>query len=310
MPDRGVSSRAASDPDRDLRPRLSAFPPPEALDSLLAGGAHDDWLTPYVDVMTLLLAMFVMLYAFSYVGRTQHREAVLTVAGDTRALSEGRVEKGRPGKPQARRAAMEQPQQTRSEEVSPQSSPSDRPEGPRPDQTAQLPQLPSASAPNNVREALVRSLRSALRRVDGREFLVLDTGPQEIALTIGESVLYDLGSAEIRPRGQRLLTSLAPSFRFGGYHIVVEGHTDDLPIHNSRFPSNWELSSARASSVVRFLIDSGVSPARLQAVGYADTRPVASNDSPSGRRQNRRVTLVLEITAREAQEPVAGEPAR
>jgi chemotaxis protein MotB len=75
--------------------------------------------------------------------------------------------------------------------------------------------------------------------------------------------------------------------------IEVEGHTDNLPITTSRYPSNWELSSARASSVVRLLIERGVASVRLVAVGYADTRNISPNTTPEGRAQNRRVTLLI-----------------
>ena len=76
--------------------------------------------------------------------------------------------------------------------------------------------------------------------------------------------------------------------------MAVAGHTDNLPINTARFPSNWELSAARAGSVIRYLIESGVDPARLRAEGYADTRPLTANDSDKSRAQNRRVELTLE----------------
>ena len=78
------------------------------------------------------------------------------------------------------------------------------------------------------------------------------------------------------------------------FPVVVEGHTDNLPISNPQFPSNWELSGARASSVVRLFIETGVDPRRLTATGYADQRPVADNASPDGRQRNRRVAITIE----------------
>ena len=87
--------------------------------------------------------------------------------------------------------------------------------------------------------------------------------------------------------------------------IRVEGHTDHLPIASATFPSNWELSSARASSVVRLFIATGIAPARLAAVGYADHKPVESNDTPEGRSRNRRVTLMILENLTPANDPAA-----
>jgi chemotaxis protein MotB len=81
--------------------------------------------------------------------------------------------------------------------------------------------------------------------------------------------------------------------------VQVEGHTDNIPISTPAFPSNWELSGARAGSVVRMFIDLGVRPERLMAVGYADTRPLEGNDSPDGRSRNRRVTVMVLPTDRD-----------
>jgi chemotaxis protein MotB len=89
------------------------------------------------------------------------------------------------------------------------------------------------------------------------------------------------------------LDELAVLFQKQPGLISVEGHTDNQPIANDRFPSNWELSAGRASRVTRYLIDQGVMPEHIQTVGYADTRPRASNDTEEGRRQNRRVSLVI-----------------
>ena len=76
---------------------------------------------------------------------------------------------------------------------------------------------------------------------------------------------------------------------------MVEGHTDNIPIETSQFPSNWELGAARASSVVKFLVSQGMDQQRLRAISYADTQPRASNDTASGRQQNRRVAMLLRM---------------
>ncbi len=114
-----------------------------------------------------------------------------------------------------------------------------------------------------------------------------------ISLQLEEEILFDSGTAVLLAQGEALLEELAPSLQRSGQAVTVEGHTDNRPIATARFPSNWELSGARAAQVVRHLIRQGVPATRLRAIGYADTRPVAGNDTAAGRARNRRVTLLV-----------------
>ncbi len=114
-----------------------------------------------------------------------------------------------------------------------------------------------------------------------------------LQLAISDRILFAPGSAKLKPEGLTVLDSLLKLLMSGRFPVTVEGHTDNLPIATAFFPSNWELSAARASSVVRHLIAQGVDDRRLKAVGYADTRPVAGNDTVEGRAKNRRVSLLL-----------------
>lgn len=116
-----------------------------------------------------------------------------------------------------------------------------------------------------------------------------------VYLEVNDNILFALGSAELKRDGATLLGELALLlFEHQGI-VSVEGHTDDRPIATNRFPSNWELSSGRATTVTRYLIGKGMDPARLRAVGYADTRPLESNSTIEGRARNRRVALIVEI---------------
>jgi chemotaxis protein MotB len=110
-----------------------------------------------------------------------------------------------------------------------------------------------------------------------------------------DSLLFPSGSATLDPQGRPLLSEIAALLNVDQVHpIAVEGNTDDVPISGGAFPSNWELSTARASTVVRFLISKDVAGQRLSAVGYADLRPIATNNTPQGRALNRRVEIVLQ----------------
>ncbi|WP_018140068.1 OmpA family protein [Thioalkalivibrio sp. ALJ7] len=121
--------------------------------------------------------------------------------------------------------------------------------------------------------------------------------PGRLELRIRDDILFATAQAALRTDGEQLLQELLPILEEHPGVITVEGHTDALPIATERFPSNWELSAARASGVVRYLVANDLSPAKLRAVGRADTLPVAANDHPQGRAENRRVSLILESEA-------------
>ncbi|MDQ2147908.1 OmpA family protein [Alcaligenaceae bacterium C4P045] len=121
-----------------------------------------------------------------------------------------------------------------------------------------------------------------------------------ISLRISSELLFPSGQAALGPAGSKVIKSIADALQHNAYEISVEGHSDAISIQNKQFASNWELSSGRASSVLRELINDGISSERLRAVGYAHTRPLASNDSADGRAANRRVELILAIAPGQA----------
>lgn len=118
---------------------------------------------------------------------------------------------------------------------------------------------------------------------------------RSVSLRINSEILFASAQADLSLEGLSVLRQLIPVIRNSQHLVAVEGHTDAIPIRSTYFPSNWELSSARAGSVVRYLEANGIDSARLRAVGYANTRPLAGNDTAEGRSQNRRVELVLEM---------------
>jgi chemotaxis protein MotB len=126
--------------------------------------------------------------------------------------------------------------------------------------------------------------------VDG---VVVARHAQGTMLRIADHLLFDSASASLTPSGEATLAQLTDKLSAFPGRISVEGHSDNRPITTSRYPSNWELSSARASAVLRFLTQQGIDATRLRAIGYADTKPLSSNDDAQGRASNRRVELVL-----------------
>ncbi|TWB48841.1 chemotaxis protein MotB [Nitrospirillum viridazoti] len=135
-------------------------------------------------------------------------------------------------------------------------------------------------------QALLTQLEAAGKPAD----LDIILSDRKLTIAIKDRILFASGRADLAPPGRQLLANVARSLRVLTGVIAVEGHTDDVAIATARFPTNWELSSARASAVVRELIANGVEPGRLRAVGYADTKPLDLHD----RAANRRVTIVVE----------------
>ncbi len=128
-----------------------------------------------------------------------------------------------------------------------------------------------------------------------------------LVLSIPEALAFPPGAAVMSPEAEQFIGRLSIALNGVPNAIRVEGHTDDVPIHNDRFGSNWELSTARATSVVSYLIHSGLSPERLSAAGYSEFHPRAENTSVEGRARNRRVDVViLNSDTRRSEEPAAG----
>jgi len=130
----------------------------------------------------------------------------------------------------------------------------------------------------------------------------------KLTVRMAEKVLFPTGSATISREGLETLKVVAKGLQAVRNRIIrVEGHTDDVPIHNARFPSNWELSAGRAIAVVRFLQGQGIEPGRLGAAGYAEYQPIASNETPEGRAQNRRIEISLALPPSAIPEAGGGE---
>jgi chemotaxis protein MotB len=167
-------------------------------------------------------------------------------------------------------------------------------------QTAETPSLPVEPSPP-VPEPLVE-LDPAFESLGDDVQISIQKG--KINLLIQDRILFAAGTANLTNEGLPVLDRIANLIKDKPYEVSIEGHTDNTPIRSIRYPSNWELSTARAAAVLRHLIERGVPAERMRAIGYADTRPIAPNDSPASRAKNRRVELVLHLDpAQENTEP-------
>ena len=118
--------------------------------------------------------------------------------------------------------------------------------------------------------------------------------PDGLVISLKEIGFFESGVSSVKANSQPAFDRIATQLARRPYHIRIEGHTDDVPIHNAQFASNWELSTARSTELVRLLIVKyGFFPNRLSAAGYAQYHPIADNNAPGGRAQNRRVEIVI-----------------
>ncbi|MCL6450691.1 MAG: OmpA family protein [Acetobacteraceae bacterium] len=233
-------------------------------------GSSPPWMLTYGDMVTLLLTLFVMLYAFSQVDLQKFEMVLVSLQGAFGVLrgGGGGVELGPVTEPEE--VPGEQPFQV------------------------DWQQLRAAS----------ESLAEAVARAGLSGQVQLQMEERGLVVRFADAVLFDLGRAELKPAARAILDEVARVVRPLPNPIRVEGHTDDLPISTVRFPSNWELSTARATTVVRYFIEHhGFPPGRLSAAGYGEHKPVAPNTSDENRRKNRRVDVVILFLSEAAQEP-------
>ncbi len=158
-----------------------------------------------------------------------------------------------------------------------------------------LAELKAAQAASDARAALYKDLTLRLKRQidDGNLSLVVRDG--RMVLQLPNDVLFDSGRTELKPAGKKALEAVAEVMRsIQNRHFQVAGHTDNVPIRNAPFASNWELSTGRALGVVHYLTSKGVDPQMLSAAGYSDVDPIAKNDSNEGKKKNRRTEITLQ----------------
>lgn len=150
------------------------------------------------------------------------------------------------------------------------------------------------SKENLARLEQFRAMLSQLKSMIDSGKLRVRIVRNRMVVELPEAVLFDSGKAELKAEGKTVLEQLAPVLSgLEKREFQVAGHTDNVPIKTKKFPSNWELSTARAVNVAQLLQGAGVAAERISAAGYADTQPVAANDSDDGKRQNRRIEIVL-----------------
>ncbi|TGE39961.1 flagellar motor protein [Desulfosporosinus fructosivorans] len=247
------------------------------------------WMLTYLDLITLLMIFFVVLYSMSKVD-TQKFQAVAeslnkALSGSTPAKIEI----------------------------------STNPVGPSLIQTGSPPEkTPNTNTPpdanvnagqtnGNVERMSLEAIKAKLDKFAAdngiQTTLVTSIEERGLVVSIQETLLFESGSADITARARDILEKVSTVLAAAPNQIKVEGHTDNLPIRTPQFPSNWELSVIRSTNVVQILQRDGIPPSRLSATGYGEYRPISSNDTDAGRGKNRRIDLIILHTKYEVTEP-------
>ncbi len=275
---------------------------------------HERWMLSYADILTLLLALFIVMFAISKVDQKKFEtfaqgtaesfgQANLALQGQTGSLNggDGILTDQSPGQDTA--------------------VPANEADQANPMVQAALQREKAAAAAAAAERASLEKLRekisgqlNAAGLGDAVKFEVNERGL--VVNIVTDKVLFDTGQSTLRPEGRKVIDTIAPILKPIPNFLSVEGHTDDVPLAGAR--SNWELSTDRAAAVLRTLAAEGIPTSKLSASGYADQRPISSNASDSGRSRNRRVAVVVLPTvpldgtaaaANAAQQPAASAAA-
>jgi chemotaxis protein MotB len=232
------------------------------------------WLVSFADFMTLMFALFVVLFASSYHDKKEIQRVSAAVKNGFQDM----------GLPSASNGELEGSSSNISEGGVTLSSTESEPK-----------KLDPVYGDSSIdMKELNRKLNLVLGKEIERQEVGLRMTPEGFVISLHELGFFDSGEARLRPGAGDKIKRIAAVLTQYGLDMRVEGHSDNVPIHNAAFASNWDLSTARAMAVATMLIDeSGIDPKRMSIAGYAQYHPIASNDTPEGRKANRRVDIVV-----------------
>lgn len=259
---------------------------------------HEAWAIPYGDLVTLLLAFFVVMYAMSSVNEGKYRvlsdSLNAAFSGAPRTMSPIQVGEKQVGNGAdihmsiVQQAMLQgQPRSMLSPPVNWRNMPANQAQQTSPDEAT--PADRGEQELNNVAQEVERAMKDLI----DKNLIAVRRHGQWVEVEIRTDILFPSGIATLAPQAQEVVAQLGETLKPFPNPIRVEGHTDNRPISTLAFPSNWELSSARASSVVHTFTKVGVEPARLAVIGLGEFRPAQSNATPQGRSANRRVLLII-----------------
>jgi chemotaxis protein MotB len=268
---------------------------------------HERWLVSYADFITLLFAFFVVMYSISSVNEGKYRvlseSMVAAFRSSARALQPIQVGNLARSPRNTSEAIMELPLPVHFTPI----VINGQIVKPRPslEEALEPNQLNMAEAQREI-EQISEEVAQTIQELVSNEYITMRRNKLWLEIELRTNMLFGSGSATPSIDAEIILRQIARSLSNFPNRILVEGFTDNKPINSMVFPSNWELSSARAAAVVRLFQGFGIQPERLASIGYGEHRPIASNETDSGRLQNRRVVIV--VIANMDKQPTENDP--
>jgi chemotaxis protein MotB len=255
---------------------------------------HEAWAIPYADLMTLLLAFFVVMYAVSVVNEGKYRvmseSIVEAFNGSSHVIAPMPPTKVRPHNIQPAIAA---PAGQPGSSIVPIAVPIPPHPVPKHGEGRGVHAGSKHATPQENLKEIADQVRKALKPLIDKQEVVVRRTADWLEIEIRTDILFPSGVADLAPPASAVLRSLSAILAPFANPLRVEGYTDDVPIKTQLYPSNWELSAARAATVARLFSEHGVDPARLGIIGWGEVRPLADNSTPEGRNLNRRVLVVV-----------------
>jgi chemotaxis protein MotB len=256
---------------------------------------HEAWAIPYGDLVTLLFALFTVMYAMSSVNEGKFRvlsdAMIAAFNGAPKSMRPVNMGEPEPGKGGERPLIGITP--TALIKIKSQDS-----------ATPALPKPPAPDIPGSLIR-MEREVQDAMRALIDAKLITVKRENMWLEIEINTDILFSSGSGAFSSSAEPVLDKLAEVLKPFPNPIRVEGHTDDRPIHTASFPSNWELSAARAASVVHQFTKQGIDPLRLEIVGFGEFHPRQANSSNEGRNANRRVAVLVLEAVSPAETPTA-----
>ena len=246
---------------------------------------HERWLISYADFITLLFAFFVVMYSISQVNESKYRVLSDSLTDTFNSHS---------GSPEKSLKPIQIGENARSNPI--HLIKLEDPALVNNDQQVEGALQPENELSSDPFVEISSSIEDLFAELVGSKLINVRGNEEWLEIELSSSLLFSSGDAGLSTAALEILANIVSILKDKSSPIRVEGFTDNIPINNARYPSNWELSTARASAVVQLFIEEGILPSRLAAIGYGEHQPVASNDTVEGRDRNRRIVLMISKT--------------
>lgn len=245
-----------------------------------------EWMTTYSDMVTLLLTFFILLFSMATIDKHKFIEIANSLRSSFITNSNGERFDSNRGKD-----LISILEKNNAVDKSKNDSNNDK-DIQKEDQT----QIKAQEAARTQKlEKVKKQIEEAIIKLDVGKYVTIVEEKNMVILRIDSVILFDLGSADIKNSGREVLLKLGSMLKQLDNDIMIQGHTDDLPINTRLFPTNWELSTKRATNVVLFLIDKcSLNPSKLTATGNGEFKPIKPNDTEENRQKNRRIDIVID----------------